>query len=147
MKIISHRANLSGPNKKLENNPSQVLKVLKMGFDCEVDVWLIKNFFFLGHDNIKNKLYPIKSSFLKKKGLWCHAKNYEAFEYLVKNNIHCFWHENDYVTLTSKKWKWCHPRCKRGGKKSIAVLPELNNVNIKFFSGICTDEVFKYISD
>ena len=29
------------------------------------------------------------------------------------NNIHCFWHEEDLVTITNKGWIWCHPRQKK----------------------------------
>ena len=39
MKIISHRGNLTGPDPKQENKPSQILKVLEKGYEVEVDVW------------------------------------------------------------------------------------------------------------
>jgi len=57
MKIISHRANIDGKNRFLENDPKQILKVLELGLDCEVDVWNIDGCYYLGHDFPK---YPIK---------------------------------------------------------------------------------------
>ena len=37
MKIISHRGNLNGPSKELENNVSQIEQCLQMGYDVEID--------------------------------------------------------------------------------------------------------------
>ena len=41
MKIISHRGNLNGPNKNLENRLDTIEKAIQLGFDVEVDIWLI----------------------------------------------------------------------------------------------------------
>ena len=43
MHWISHRGNIFGSNKKLENDPSQIEKVVKMSFECEIDVRVSKN--------------------------------------------------------------------------------------------------------
>ena len=37
MFFISHRGNISGPNKEYENKPEYIKKALTMGFDCEID--------------------------------------------------------------------------------------------------------------
>ena len=64
MLFISHRGNLNGINKDLENKPSYILKALDEKFDVEVDIWFKKNKFYLGHDNpkyeIENKFFKIK---------------------------------------------------------------------------------------
>ncbi len=45
MKLISHRGNLNGPS-DLENHPDQIKKVLKLGLNCEIDLWVKNNIFF-----------------------------------------------------------------------------------------------------
>ena len=50
MKIISHRCNTNGRNKQEENNPEKLLYLLKKDIDVEIDLWLIDNIFYLGHD-------------------------------------------------------------------------------------------------
>ena len=41
MILIAHRGNINGPRVEFENNPEYVLRAIEMGFDAEVDVWLI----------------------------------------------------------------------------------------------------------
>lgn len=50
MKFIAHRALLNGPNKHLENRPSTIDLAIGKGFWVEVDVWLIDDQLYLGHD-------------------------------------------------------------------------------------------------
>ena len=38
MKIIAHRANLSGPNSKNENKLSSIKKCIDLGYDVEIDI-------------------------------------------------------------------------------------------------------------
>ena len=61
MKLIAHRGLFNGPNKELENNPDQIEKAWNLGFDCEIDLLIIKKQLFLGHDNPQ---YKINHSFL-----------------------------------------------------------------------------------
>jgi hypothetical protein len=144
MKLISHRGNIDGRQPNLENKPEYILKALNQGYECEIDVWFIRNKIYLGHDKVKKRMVEINLNFLKNKKLWCHAKNIEALDLMRRNNVHCFWHEDDLVTITSKGWIWCHPRLKIGRKNSITVLPELHNTQAKSFSGICSDFISKY---
>ena len=144
MKLISHRGNIDGRQPNLENKPEYILKALNQGYECEIDVWFIRNKIYLGHDKVKKRMVEINLNFLKNKKLWCHAKNIEALDLMKRNNVHCFWHEDDLVTITSKGWIWCHPRLKIGRKNSITVLPELHNTQTKSFSGICSDFISKY---
>lgn len=141
MFFISHRGNISKKNKELENRPDYINSALAKNYDVEVDIWFSNNNFYLGHDGPG---YLVNLDFLKKKGLWLHAKNIESLNMLVKYNFNCFWHQNDDVTLTSKGFLWTYP-----GKKlldrSICVLPEIHNI-IDFTScvGICSDYIEKY---
>lgn len=136
-KIISHRGNINGINEKTENQPDQILKVLKMGFDCEVDVWLTQGSFYLGHDEPQ---YKIDYSFLCKEGLWIHCKNLEALE-SVPISSNYFWHEEDCYTLTSKKFIWTYPE-KKVGKRAVIVdnNSDWRNHDYDCF-GVCTDYI------
>ena len=140
MILISHRGNINGKDEDRENHPEYIQEALDKGYNVEIDVWDIFGSYFLGHDNPE---YLVKKEFLNNDKLWCHAKNIEALESMLKDNIHCFWHQEDDVTLTSKGYMWTYP-----GKKlttnSIAVLPELNNQNPKKALGICSDYVVNY---
>jgi hypothetical protein len=141
MLFISHRGNLKGPDKNLENDPTHILYAIKKGYDVEIDVWYYKNNFYLGHDNPKHK---INLSFLNNNKLWCHAKNLIALQKMLENRIHCFWHQNDTITLTSENYVWTYP-----GKpliaNSIAVLPEIiKDWDTSNATGICSDFIYKY---
>lgn len=145
MKFISHRGNLNGPNKDKENNPEYILQALYEGYDVEIDVWLFNKKFFLGHDS---PLYEIKESFLENDKLWCHAKNIESLENMLSNkNIHCFWHQTDDFTITSKGFIWTYPD-RELTNNSICVLPERSHYSIEEIKncfGVCTDHLKKYI--
>jgi hypothetical protein len=144
MILISHRGNLDGRLEEKENNPDYINEALKLGFSVEVDVWVESGEFYLGHDQ---PTYIIDESFLENKKLWCHAKNIESLERMLKNkNIHCFWHQNDDFTITSNGFIWTYPN-KKLTSKSICVLPEIQKeftVNTEKFYGICSDYILKY---
>ena len=50
MKIISHRGNIEGPNSSTENFPDQINDCINRGYDVEIDLRIIDNIFYLGHD-------------------------------------------------------------------------------------------------
>ena len=140
MIFISHRGNINGINKKLENSPKYINNAINKGYDVEVDVWYTDNF-YLGHDKPE---YKISKSFLENKNLWCHAKNLKALEKLQKLKTKYFWHQEDDYTLTSNGYIWTYPG-KNLSKKSISVLPELKKKKLpKFISGICSDFIENY---
>ena len=143
MSYISHRGNLNGKNKELENKPSYIFDALEKNFEVEVDIWFNEGKFYLGHDEPKDL---IDSKFIKLKKLWFHAKNIEAFHELLKLNVNCFWHQNDDVTLTSNGYLWTFPG-KQLTKNSICVLPELNNIKEFNCAGICSDFILNYFNE
>jgi len=141
MIIISHRGNLRGPLPERENQPKYIKEALALGYAVEIDVWWLKNQWWLGHDQPQ---YKTSLGFLKTGGLWCHAKNVQALAKLLTSGIHCFWHENDERTLTSKGFIWTYPG-KELGENSIAVMPEtVTNWQLNKCAGICSDQLKQY---
>lgn len=140
MRIISHRGNISGPNPGSENNPNYILDAIAQGYDVEIDVWYIDNRILLGHDYGQHQ---VDLEFLKNKQLWCHAKNLEALEFMLENNIHCFWHQEDHRTITSNGFIWTYEGYALG-KKSIACwMNAEGNFPSSIVFGICTDYPYK----
>jgi hypothetical protein len=140
MILISHRGNINGKNPDKENDPMYITKALQSGYDVEIDVWYENGEWFLGHDK---PTYRIGMDYLKDDRIWCHAKNIEALNRMLKEDIHCFWHQEDDVTLTSKGYMWTYPG-KQLTNQSICVLPEKNNEIPKKALGICSDFVVSY---
>lgn len=142
MKLISHRGNIDKRNPDNENVPSYIAEALDRGFDVEIDIWLVGDDWFLGHDE---PLYKVDYSFIENPKFWCHAKNNEALFTLKEHkNINCFWHDKDLYTLTSHGYIWCNidvPLL----KNSICVIPEKGiNGDIKSCYGICSDFIIQY---
>ena len=145
MILISHRGNINGKSNR-ENQPEYIQEALVRDFDVEVDIWYTDGEFWLGHDEPQ---YQIKESFLENSRLWCHSKNIEGLNKMLKNNlIHCFWHQNDTLTLTSKNIVWTVPKYNFNEEiipNSVAVLPEYGyNGNIRRCYGICSDVIIDY---
>ena len=140
MKLISHRGNLHGPRPELENLPSYILEAEYAGYDVEIDVWFVDGRFYLGHDA---PTHVIHKDFLLDAGLWCHAKNLPALVEMLKTpNIHCFWHQEDDVVLTSQKYIWTYPGKTIAEYNAIAVCPErVVNWDISKAEGICSDYI------
>jgi len=145
LKFISHRGNLTGPEPEKENRISTIEYVLSKGFDCEIDIRYIDNKFYLGHDDIQEE---VSIKWLNQRGLWIHCKNIEAVEWFnelesIGSDFNYFWHQEDDVTLTSMNFIWAYPG-KQPIRKSIAVMPELNNDDVSECKGICSDIIKNY---
>lgn len=134
MKIISHRGNLNGRIPDKENHPLFIQEAIDANYEVEIDVWYFGEKFFLGHDY---PIFPVEPIWFLKKPLWCHAKNTEAFEKMLELGIHCFWHENDKMTLTSRGLLWMYP----GNYSHLGVTVCLNKPEEKIPNmwGVCTD--------
>jgi hypothetical protein len=144
-KLISHRGNIIGKNPNRENSPQYINEAIDKGFDVEIDIRSINGSFYLGHDNPD---YLISINFLEKLKdyLWIHCKNIEALS-ILKLDYHCFFHNIDDVTLTSRGYLWTYPG-KELGKDSICVMPELSNQSNEYIFkncvGICSDTISIY---
>jgi hypothetical protein len=112
MKIIAHRGNTHGPNPECENMPKHIEAALGRGFDVEVDVWHHDGELWLGHDKPQYKTnmdFLLQPMTFEHDKIWCHAKNISALEALLRARRHCFWHENDRYTVTSRGYIWTYP--------------------------------------
>jgi len=143
MHLIAHRGNMFGPNHDQENRPEYIIQALENGFYVEIDVWLINDSLFLGHDGPQ---YETDLTFLKMPGIYAHAKNIPALQLLVKNNINCFSHNIDEAVLTLRGEIWTYPD-KQLTSNSICVMPEWKSKNWPEIIrnnaclGICSDYV------
>lgn len=112
IQTIAHRGNRKGKTEH-ENRPVYLSNAARDHF-VEVDVWYVNDKIFLGHDE---PTYEVSIDFLKDEKFFCHAKNIEALHRMLEEpDIHCFWHENDLVTLTSKGYVWKYPEVYYQGK-------------------------------
>lgn len=105
MRYISHRGNIDGIRRDLENKPSQIDEAISRGFDVEIDLWLSDGLLYLGHDRPEHK---INDRFLidRSSNLWIHAKSIDTVSLLYRSDLNWFWHESDKFTLTSKGIPW-----------------------------------------
>jgi hypothetical protein len=143
---IAHRGNVNGPNPSQENHPDYLKAALDLGYDAEVDVWLIEGKFILGHDGPQ---YEVPPSFLYNDKFWIHAKNIPAISDLNSRAhsylINCFFHDVDDCVLTSQGWIWTYPGKLIVGPGAIAVMPEREpNWNISNAEGVCSDYLDRY---
>lgn len=142
MVLISHRGNLTGRQPYRENHPSYIDEAISDGFNVEVDLWLMGKKWVLGHDGGQ---HSISTSWLsdRSKHLWIHAKNIGAFSKLSQTELHYFWHQDDFATITSKGYLWIYPG-HQPVINSISVLPELFGEDISHCVGICSDYILDY---
>jgi hypothetical protein len=138
---ISHRGNLNGPSPR-ENHPTYIEEAIYAGFDVEVDVRLVDNQLWLGHDKPQ---YLTSKTFLDryKDSLWIHCKNLAALEYFVnlKQEYKYFWHEEDSYTLTSNGLIWTYPGNPVTGKSIIVLSGQDLSFDQSVVFGICSDYV------
>jgi hypothetical protein len=144
MKLISHRGNIDGRFESYENEPNYIDKAISDGYDVEVDVWVIAEQIYLGHDTPQ---YGVPFRWFRDRisKLWIHCKNVEAIQLFksVGYEFNFFWHQTDVLTLTSTGYVWVYPG-NQPIENSIAVMPELFNDNISKCCGVCSDYIVKY---
>jgi hypothetical protein len=137
---ICHRGLKDGPNMSLENKESEIFQRLKDGWDVEFDVWYKDGTWWLGHDSAADQLIDLR--ILQHPRSWVHCKNLHALEKCIEmNNVHCFTHDSDEATLTSKQYIWCYPGHILGNR-SVCVMPERAGLSIADMAtcgAVCSD--------
>ena len=143
MIIISHRGNLDSICPEFENRPDYIDTALKY-YDVEIDLRVINNELYLGHDNPDYKI-DINWLLERKNKLWIHCKNIEACLFLqkYKNELKYFWHTCDQISIISNHWLWCH-KFDESLPYSSCILPLLSLDDIKNYQfslpeAVCTD--------
>ncbi len=139
MKLISHRGNLKGRNKKLENSITYIENAISKGFDVEIDVWF-DDAIYLGHDKPQYKC-PMRFLVSNSSKLWIHCKNLMALQMFSGiDSLNIFWHQEDDFTLTSKGYIWTYPK-KEVCNKSVIVVGDATKYNGEKCYGLCSDTV------
>ena len=142
MILIAHRGNTNGVDTKKENTVEYIEAALKKGYHCEIDICKFDGEkFYLGHEEPGE---AVTLDWLQVNQVWCHAKDYKVLEAMITLGVHCFWHQSDKYTLTSRGWIWAYPG-QPGGRYTIAVHPEkLHPGDVQKFAGVCSDYVEKF---
>jgi hypothetical protein len=152
MRLIAHRGLMHGPDPKLENHPEQIYTALMKGFDVEVDVWLVNEEWWFGHDRPQYRLADYEEFYVDYRSaprpdqMWFHCKNVEALEWALTEFRHnnYFWHQSDDYTVTSRGLIWAYPG-KPLTRHSVCVMPEWQEgwrANLpRDVWGICSDYV------
>ena len=144
----AHRGLMHGPNREIENKTATIDIALNNDFDVELDLWVLNNKFYLGHEI--SSIEEVDFGYIeeRKENLWIHVKNTSALEKLstLGSGLHFFWHQEDCYTLTSKSIPWIYPGCEVV-TTGVVVMPELVmdikaiNSSIVMAAGVCSDYV------
>ena len=105
MILISHRGNINSINRELENKQEYIQAALDLGYDVEIDVWLMDGTLHLGHDGPEREV-NIEWLLKRSKKLWIHCKNFESLSFLSDFNLILFFHEKEDYTIVSNKKIW-----------------------------------------
>jgi hypothetical protein len=142
MILISHRGNVEGSNPQLENHPTRIDSAINQGYDCEIDVRVIDNKIYLGHDKPQH-LINVGWLHSRKNNLWIHCKDLNTFSKFNTHysNFNYFFHDSDLGVLTSHSYIWSANNVNNG----ILVMPELfNTKSNKYTLGVCSDYIKNY---
>ena len=142
MILISHRGNVDGPSPEIENHPTRIDNAISSGFDVEIDIRVVNNKLYLGHDKPQ---YLINIGWLQKRkdNLWIHCKDLITLSKFntYYNYLNYFFHESDLGVLTSHRYIWSTNNINNG----ILVMPESFNTKINEYTlGVCSDYIKNY---
>lgn len=148
MIIISHRGNIDGREPEFENSPDFIDEAIKKGYDVEIDLRILDDELYLGHDFPQYKI-DIFWLYERRNSLWIHTKDYESIIKIIDTNLRFFFHEKESHTLISNtNLIWSH-NLEEAGTKSVIPLLSKNDIK-NYFSepfdvfGVCTDYVLDF---
>ena len=145
--LISHRGNLNGINNDLENTKQYINNTLNKGYYVLVDVFLLgSKHLALGIDN---PVEPVELEFLKQLKIIVRTKDIKCFQFLLENQVHCFYQDFNSTTLTNGGLIWTS-NSNILTKKCIYAMPEWNLEDISICntmpcSGICSNFIEKIL--
>lgn len=105
--FIAHRGNTHGPQPTFENQIQYLLHAYDECGAIECDIQTYNGQLYFGHDDPQEIVSP---DLIMQDNWFCHAKDLESLGTLLDMGAHCFWHQQDTVTLTSKGYIWCYPK-------------------------------------
>lgn len=110
IKFVSHRGNLSGPLPARENDPKYVEEAFSCCDSVEVDVRMVGDKLFLGHDYPQ---YPVTAAWINEHHakLLLHLKDIRSLKFILRHGLrhwHYFCHAGDAFTHTSHGLLWLH---------------------------------------
>lgn len=149
MILIAHRGNIDQVVPSLENKPSYIDDAIMAGYDVEIDVRLIDDELYLGHDTPDYKI-SLDWLLIRQDHLWVHTKNFAALSHLIDKNIRTFYHQKENHTIINNcNLIWSHELSEANEKSIIPLLSMEDIVREpirKNVYGICSDFV-KVIRD
>ncbi len=142
---ISHRGNIAGIQRKLENHPDYILRAIREGYHVEIDVrWEKERGLCLGHDEAQ---YPVELDWLckYKEWLWIHTKDVMSATLLLETRLRLFFHEKERHTLIyNAESIWTHDIHEANSQSIIPLLSYGQAIRAPEFShvkGICSDYI------
>jgi hypothetical protein len=141
MILISHRGNISGVLPEKENSPEYIDLAIRSGYSVEMDVRLIGNNLFLGHDTPD---YPVTIDWLidRTQYLFVHTKNFGALSHLIDSGLKTFYHQREAHTIINNcNLIWSHNLAEANWKSIIPLLSreDFSKFNGNDVAGICSD--------
>lgn len=107
MRFIAHRGNIFGPRPEYENKIDYMWNAYDVCRGLECDVQSYKDKLYFGHDEPQEE---VDVSLMTMQNVFCHAKDLTAMLMMIDmKNVHCFWHQEDTITLTNRGFVWCYP--------------------------------------
>jgi len=107
MRVISHRGNVFGPGSQCERK--NIERAYELGYDVELDVWIVNEQFYVGHDE---PLYELPLEWIDSAmadRTWFHAKNIFAYNALKGLGVRTFMHADEsWAPIGALQWH--HPR-------------------------------------
>lgn len=143
MILISHRGNINEIILDRENTPLYIDEAINLGYDVEMDVRLIDNKLFLGHDTPDHEI-SLQWLLDRKNNLWVHTKNFAALQFLINHDLRIFYHQKENHTIINNcNIIWSHDLSEAN---ETSIIPLLDLVDIVKFDGrkvygICSDYV------
>lgn len=151
MKLIAHRGNINGKNPERENTESYIVNAINASYYVEIDLWVVNNNLYLGHDDPVNK---ISMDFLREHAshLFIHCRDLKTLEFLSNHEdaskFRYFYHTVEPAVMTNHGEIIMHSHANMCIKNSIYMLPEIlgiEDVYLKNCSGICSDVISNYL--
>jgi hypothetical protein len=138
---IAHRGNLYGSDPEKENTLEAIFHALSLGFDVEIDIWVINDILYLGHSEPITIIDPLLLNKIGKHG-WFHCKNLGALTYFKEHasDFNYFWHQEDDFTITSNGFIWTYPGKEVSMYSILVYLETPDAVTLALpLHGICSD--------